>query len=154
MKKKDLLKLKLKEIKELYPDHVYKVGTKKEAYIDEILKPKGLGDTIEKITEVTGIKKAVELIAGDCGCKERKQKLNQLFSYSKPKCMTKEQVSMWEETAAEIKKDNAITPKNQDTIIYLLREVLNISVSKENCRTCGGEIWKKYIDMINKVAAA
>lgn len=151
MKKKELLKLKVKELKEMYPEVTYKVGTKKEAYIDEILKPKGLGDTIEKITEVTGIKK---LVGDDCGCKERKQKLNQLFPYSKPKFMTKEQVSMWEETAAEIKKDNAITPKNQDTIIYLLREVLNISVSKENCRTCGGEIWKKYIDMINKVAAA
>ena len=151
MKKKELLKLKVKELQEMYPEVPYKVGTKKEAYIDEILKPKGLGDTIEKITEVTGIKK---LIKGDCGCEERKKKLNKLFPYSKPQCMTKEQVLMWKEAAAEIKKDNVITPKNQDTIIYLLREVLNISVSKENCRTCGGEIWKKYIDMINKVAAA
>ena len=34
----------------------------------------GLGDTVEKITEATGIKKAVKFIAGeDCGCNERKR---------------------------------------------------------------------------------
>ena len=33
----------------------------------------GLGDTIEKITKATGIKKVVEWAAGeDCGCDERK----------------------------------------------------------------------------------
>lgn len=41
---------------------------------------KGLGDTIEKITMATGIKKVVEAVAhsvdADCGCEERKRKLN------------------------------------------------------------------------------
>lgn len=40
----------------------------------------GLGDTIEKITKSTGIKSVVdkvsELTGKDCGCKERKEKLN------------------------------------------------------------------------------
>ena len=46
---------------------------------------KGLGDTIEKITEVTGIKKAVEKITGDndCGCGKRKEKLNKILPYKK-----------------------------------------------------------------------
>jgi len=43
-------------------------------------KSEGLGDTIEKITMATGIKKVVETIAhsvdADCGCEERKKKLN------------------------------------------------------------------------------
>mgnify|MGYP003132842932 FL=1 len=50
-------------------------------------KSKGLGDTIEKITKATGIKKVVETIsktAGkDCGCKKRKDNLNRLFPYNK-----------------------------------------------------------------------
>ena len=51
-------------------------------------KPKGLGDTIAKVTEVTGIKKAVEFLAGDdCGCDERQDKLNKLFSYRKTECL-------------------------------------------------------------------
>ena len=45
------------------------------------MKSKGLGDTIEKFTTATGIKKAVKTITEavgikDCGCNERKEKLN------------------------------------------------------------------------------
>jgi hypothetical protein len=48
----------------------------------------GLGDTIEKVTEATGIKKLVKFIAGDdCGCDDRKEKLNKLFPYNKPECL-------------------------------------------------------------------
>ncbi len=43
-------------------------------------KATGLGDTIEQITEATGIKKLVEFVAGeDCGCEERKKKLNEMI---------------------------------------------------------------------------
>ena len=45
----------------------------------------GLGDTIEKVTQATGIKKLVKFIAGDdCGCDDRKAKLNKIFPYNKP----------------------------------------------------------------------
>ena len=41
---------------------------------------KGLGDTIEKVTTATGIKKAVttvsKAIGKDCGCKKRKEQAN------------------------------------------------------------------------------
>jgi len=44
------------------------------------MKSQGLGDTIEKVTAATGIKKAVEFATKasgkDCGCKARKEKLN------------------------------------------------------------------------------
>lgn len=48
---------------------------------------KGLGDTIEKITTVTGIKKIVETVTKavgkeDCGCNKRKDALNQRFPYN------------------------------------------------------------------------
>ena len=47
-----------------------------------------MGDTIEKVTEATGIKKAVEFVAGkDCGCEERKEKLNKLFPYAGTQCL-------------------------------------------------------------------
>jgi len=53
-------------------------------------KSKGLGDTIAKITEATGIKKVVKFIAGeDCGCDERQDLLNKLFPYGdNPECLT------------------------------------------------------------------
>ena len=49
-------------------------------------KSKGLGDTIEKITKTTGIKKVVDTISKavdkDCGCGKRKDSLNKLFPYN------------------------------------------------------------------------
>ena len=46
---------------------------------------KGLGDTVEKITTATGIKKVVDKISEvtgkDCGCAQRKEKLNKKFPY-------------------------------------------------------------------------
>jgi hypothetical protein len=44
------------------------------------MKSKGLGDTIEKFTTATGVKKVVDTISEitgkDCGCYGRKEKLN------------------------------------------------------------------------------
>lgn len=46
---------------------------------------KGLGDTVHKITHVTGVSKLVEIytsITGnDCGCEERRVILNKLVPY-------------------------------------------------------------------------
>ena len=47
----------------------------------------GLGDTIEKFTTATGIKKVVDTVAKaagkDCGCGERRDTLNRVFPYQK-----------------------------------------------------------------------
>ena len=49
-------------------------------------KSKGLGDSIEKLTKITGIKKVVDTVSKatgkDCGCNKRKQTLNRLFPYN------------------------------------------------------------------------
>jgi hypothetical protein len=45
------------------------------------MKSKGLGDTIEKFTKATGIKKLADSIPGGCGCEKRKQMLNKKFPY-------------------------------------------------------------------------
>jgi hypothetical protein len=52
-------------------------------------KSKGLGDTVEKITTATGIKKIVDTVASavgkDCGCGKRKDTLNRMFPYKDKK---------------------------------------------------------------------
>ena len=53
-------------------------------------KSKGLGDTIDKITTKTGVKKIIRVVTnvvgiGGCGCAERKDKLNEIFPYDKTK---------------------------------------------------------------------
>jgi len=51
-------------------------------------KSKGLGDSIEKITRLTGIKSLAQMAARavgkkDCGCNKRKQALNKALPYKK-----------------------------------------------------------------------
>ena len=64
-------------------DHLLKFNFMEE-------KSKGLGDSIEKITKVTGIKNIVQAVnkargVEDCGCNKRKKRLNKLFPYKKNK---------------------------------------------------------------------
>ncbi len=47
------------------------------------MKSKGVGDTIERFTKATGIKKLADKIPGGCGCAKRKEKLNKIFPYKK-----------------------------------------------------------------------
>ncbi len=46
-------------------------------------KSQGLGDSIEKFTKATGIKKLADKIPGGCGCNKRKETLNKIFPYKK-----------------------------------------------------------------------
>jgi glutamate-1-semialdehyde aminotransferase len=50
-----------------------------------MIKSRGLGDTIEKITKATGIKYVVDKVTGvfriPCGCATRKKTLNKIFPY-------------------------------------------------------------------------
>ena len=52
--------------------------------IQRIDRSKGFGDTVEKFTKATGIKRVVDTISkGDCGCNKRKDSLNRMFPYGK-----------------------------------------------------------------------
>ena len=51
---------------------------------------RGLGDSIEKFTKATGIKKIVNKVSQalgveDCGCDERRDSLNRVFPFKKKK---------------------------------------------------------------------
>lgn len=65
----------------------------------------GLGDTIAKVTEATGIKKAVKFLAGeDCGCDERQERLNRIFKYNKPECLNEDEykyIATWIENGKD-----------------------------------------------------
>jgi|TARA_R110002167_G_scaffold182706_2_gene383132 hypothetical protein len=47
------------------------------------MKSIGLGDTIEKFTKITGIKKFVDSMPGGCNCDPRKDWFNKNFPYKK-----------------------------------------------------------------------
>ena len=59
-----------------------------------MVKSKGLGDSVEKVLKATGIDKVAKKVLGDdCGCEERKQKLNKMFPYSRP--FTNDELSIY-----------------------------------------------------------
>jgi hypothetical protein len=78
--------------------------TRKRRTKAEILaaKSEGLGDTVEKVLEVTGVSKVAKWLLGeDCGCDERKAKLNELFPYRKPECLLKDEYEYLKEWYSE-----------------------------------------------------
>ena len=104
-------------------------------------KSKGLGDTVAKITEVTGIKKLV----GDCeGCNKRQEKLNKMFSYKRD--LNQEEREQWKLFINREKQDK-ISVKETRFILKLLKECLGMSVKP--CYNCGKASWDVWIKKIN-----
>lgn len=102
----------------------------------------GLGSTIQKITKATGIEKAVKFIAGeDCGCDERKDKLNHIFPYQKPNCLTEDEFNY---LAERVGKLNQVTAEEQRKLLDIYNRVFNDSAVMTNCGTCFlNNVWKK-----------
>lgn len=106
----------------------------------------GLGDTIEKITEATGIKKLVKWIVGeDCGCDERKQKLNEIFPYKKVKCMLEEEYLFFKEWYD--RKTDRIKPSEA---IVFLKMYNRIFTRKEESTTCAS-CWREFMQKLSNV---
>ena len=94
---------------------------------------RGLGDTVAKITKATGIDKIVKFIAGeDCGCDERKKKLNELFQYRwKVKCLNEDQFKTLHEFFRLKRKE--IKPSEQRNFNEIHKEVFGFEEG-----TCDG----------------
>lgn len=104
----------------------------------------GLGDTIQTITQATGIDKLVKFIAGeDCGCEERKEKLNKLFRYKQPLCLTEQEYNY----LTEFQKVNSPTLSKQegDEIATIWNRVFQSRKFYRPC-TCNPKAWQSMID--------
>ena len=96
---------------------------------------KGLGDTIAKITEATGIDKLVKFVAGeDCGCEERKEKLNKLFPYVKPNCLTEEEFKTLDEFFSL--NTQQVTNIQQRDLVKVSNRVFNRQDQQTSCSSC------------------
>ena len=102
-------------------------------------KAKGLGDTLEQITEATGIKAAVEMFSKatgiDCGCEERKAKLNELFSYTrKVNCLTDSDYNVL--TGLIDPKKSSLTAEEQKQLSDIYYNVFNYRLQLSSCGSC------------------
>ena len=105
-------------------------------------KPVGLGDVIEKVTKVTGVKKIVkELFGDDCGCDKRKDKLNLQFeigSHQAQRCLTEEHYQSYG-TYIKERLENTFQVKEVSMLVDLYAHVFAIQYDKRTfCINCSG----------------
>jgi hypothetical protein len=113
------------------------------------MKSKGLGDTIAKITEATGIDKLVKFVAGeDCGCDERKEKLNKLFPYAKPLCLTEDEFNTLDTYFKQ--NTNTLTSDEQTSLIAINNRVLNQKLTFSTCSSCLRDLVSKLRVIYNE----
>tara|TARA_R100000781_G_scaffold111643_1_gene78270 strand:+ start:306 stop:665 length:360 start_codon:yes stop_codon:yes gene_type:complete len=96
-------------------------------------KSKGLGDSVEKVLKATGIDKVAKKILGDdCGCEERKQKLNKMFPYSRQ--MTEDEMKIYEEVMSRTK--GTITREDQAILVKIYNKIFNAKKKTSSCGSC------------------
>lgn len=108
---------------------------KKNFDAEQETKSKGLGDDIEKITKATGIKKLVKFIAGeDCGCNERKNKLNKIFRHNKLECLNEEEYDYLTEFFS--KNKNVLNNEEINKLYEISNRVFNKNNKPSSCSSC------------------
>lgn len=109
----------------------------------------GLGDTIQKITKATGIEALVKFIGGeDCGCSERQQKLNKLFPYRKPLCMTEGEHDWF--THFKSVENTTLSPMEADKIAVMWSRIFQSKRIQKPC-TCNPKAWQNMINELTQV---
>jgi hypothetical protein len=100
---------------------------------------KGLGDTVEKILDKTGIGKIAKFILGeDCKCDERKEKLNKMFPYQKPLCLTEDEYDYLTNYFATC--GNSIKVSQQEMLLKIFNRVMRDGRKHTSCADCWREI--------------
>jgi hypothetical protein len=105
-------------------------------------KAEGLGDTVENILEVTGIAKVAKWVMGeDCGCEERKQKLNDLWRYKKPECLTEDEYKYLDTFFN--RGTSSVKPSEQRELLKIYNRVLHEKQQPTSCGSCLRDIVNK-----------
>lgn len=109
-------------------------------------KAQGLGDTIENVLETTGIANVVKSVFGEnCGCEERKEALNKLWTYKKVECINEtDMVYLNDFFKAE---HYQLTIKQQTELKGIYKNIFNVSLEDTSCSSC----WRDYIGQIKQV---
>lgn len=98
-------------------------------------KQTGLGDTVEKVFQVTGIDKAAKWLLGeDCGCSDRRETLNSIFPYQKPNCLTEDEHSYLVDYFGS--QRTKINSNMQKELVVIYNRVFNDTARTTSCTPC------------------
>lgn len=114
-----------------------------------MVKNKGLGDTIKSVTDKTGLSKLVKTIFGDdCGCEERREKLNNMFpNFQNIRPFTKDEKKVYESLMPQIEKKQFVNPNQKKGLNILYKAVFDSEAKWSNCGSCN----KKTIENLRRV---
>jgi hypothetical protein len=124
--------------------------TRKRRTKAEILaaKSEGLGDTVEKVLEATGVSKVAKWLLGeDCGCDERKAKLNELFPYRKPLCLLKDEHEYLQEWFSVSRE--SMKPTEQKELLRIYNRVFKVNMQPTSCGSCLRDVMNKLEILFN-----
>ena len=108
---------------------------KKKEQVIRKPKAKGLGDTVEAVLKATGVDKVAKWILGeDCGCEARKETLNRLFPYKKPKCLTEDEFLYLDEWFSSSR--NSVTNEQQKALITISNRIFDENAKTSSCTSC------------------
>ena len=131
-------RLKIEDVKEFADGQVQ--GIKLPEVVNEVV------EIVKDEATETGIKKLVKFIAGeDCGCDERKKKLNELFPYRKISCLNEDEFNVLDTFFG--KNTAEIAPSDQHELLKVYNRVLNIKREPTSCSSC----WRDIINQLKKV---
>ena len=113
---------------------------------------KGLGDTVEAITEATGIKAVVEAVSDalgvDCGCAARKEDLNKLFPNRKLNDLPTEDYIWLSGYFSE--KRTSVNREQQLMLVDIYNRIFNSKRKVSNCSSCVVSITKELKQIFNE----
>jgi len=114
-------------------------------------KAQGLGDTIENVLETTGIASVVKSVFGEnCGCEDRKETLNKLWSYRSTEnqtlnCLSEDSITFLKDFLPN--QPEQLTIKLQERLKAIYKEVFNINFQSTSCGSC----WRDMIQELKLV---
>ena len=110
-------------------------------------KSKGLGDKIAAVTKATGIEKVVKTFFGDdCGCDERRDRLNKMFPSRKVEQMNEEQIVFFRDVLQVKYRTHANLGRDVgDTFYQLYQDVFGVKKKKTSCSSCNKNM---YIELL------
>ena len=98
-------------------------------------KATGLGDTVEKVFEATGVAKVAKWALGeDCGCDDRREVLNKIFPYRKPECLTEDEYNYLDGFFTG--KTNRVEVEVQLRLIEIYNRVFKDNAEPTSCSSC------------------
>jgi hypothetical protein len=98
-------------------------------------KPKGLGDSVEKALDITGVSSLAKAIIGeDCGCDERKDFLNKILKYKVVNCLEQDEFEYL--SAFMERKALRVVPSEQRELLKIYNRVFNKNQQQTSCSSC------------------